>query len=133
MKYELFKPDDFRDIYKKIMKQGYLSKGAGSMWEPDYQPDDIAKEVNEKLQDLIESWPVVKGFKCNEHGFLFGERTVGDDTHIIYKARLAFIEPIVKEPCKHEPIMFQDSERSLAISPKCKHCGVSLKATWEIK
>lgn len=48
-----FKPEDFRAIYSKIMRDGYKSHGAGDMWEPDCRPDDIAKIANEKLDPVL--------------------------------------------------------------------------------
>jgi hypothetical protein len=59
-------------------------------------PEFAAKVANKKLQELIESWPVVYGQvppgEDDLHWFSIGQ---SKDTH---KARLAFIEEIKKEP-----------------------------------
>jgi hypothetical protein len=55
---------------------------------------------------------------------LEGLDNVYKETH---KARLAFIEPIAKEDCKHEPI------ESVMIGHICMYCGVKLQATWTEK
>lgn len=58
-------------------------------------PSRIADRANKKLNALIESWPVVTGY-CDDAGDLwYGNDGSISDTH---KARLAFIEEIVKEP-----------------------------------
>jgi len=57
-----------------------------------------------------------------------------------HKARLAFIEEIKKEPCKHEPedIQIFNASGNYRFSfgagiSKCKYCGVELQATWSEK
>ncbi len=82
--------------------------------------------ANEKLNAAIESWPVVYG-QLPVSGFSWTGPKQWYDTH---KARLAFIEEIVKEPCKHEPI--GDCYVSSGVI-KCQHCGVRLQATWSEK
>lgn len=80
-----------------------------------------------KLNALIESWPVVYGTKDN-NGQHFHENPNGNynPTH---KARLAFIEEIVKE-CKHEPNVLNQKLGGWF----CKTCGVEIYAEWkEIK
>lgn len=91
-------------------------------------------DCEEKLNALIDSWPVVYTHSAFEKPGYWGpiEQSQYDDTH---KARLAFIEPIVKEPCKHEPAsdrLKKDPMLSL-VSTKCLNCGVELKATWSGK
>jgi hypothetical protein len=88
--------------------------------------------ANEKLNKLIESMPVVYGNANNKEWI---QCQFKDDTH---KARLAFVEEIVKEPCAHEPIEdlnynYTNSngwKHSTAKIPLCKYCGVELQATW---
>jgi len=41
--------EDFRSIYKRIYRAGYLSKNAGDMWEPDIGVEDLVKIANNKL------------------------------------------------------------------------------------
>lgn len=98
-----------------------------------------------KLNKLIESWPVVydgnSGLSLSPGG-AWSVVKHDEKDHIAIssnfinskrKARLAFIEEIKKEPCKHEPII-----GALGIyetmQPVCKHCGVDLQAEWrEVK
>jgi len=127
-----FKPEDFNNIYKQVMKQGYLSRNAGDMWEPNYRQEDIAKEVNEMLNALIEAMPVVYGSKFISNdgasfdiGSIWNTSRLNDKTH---KARLAFIEPI---SCIHVPKQVLGTEN--AMWAECANCGVELKALWSAK
>ena len=91
--------------------------------------------ANEKLNALIESWPVVYGMGNNP--YWYKQNYLSNDRREIatHKARLAFIEEIAKEPCKHEPSPI-DSFNGAFVSLKstiCKHCGVELQATWSAK
>jgi hypothetical protein len=85
--------------------------------------------ANEKLNKLIESSPVVY---CDNEYTSWSQLkspTFSDKK----KARLMFIEEIVKECVKHEPIKFQYDEGHLAMNPICAHCGVELVAFWSVK
>ncbi len=90
--------------------------------------------ANLKIKKLIESWPVVftKGGEIWD-GFY------KESAHAIKKARLAFIEEIVNEKCKHQVSTKWDllSEDTKIFSDdrvfKCKHCGVELMAEWREK
>lgn len=102
-----FKPEDFQ---------------SQTVWAP--HSKSLATIANEKLNALFESWPVVYVRPGPKMGFVASSLYLNErDTH---KARLAFIEKIVKEPCKHEPRLLSDGN-----SYKCKHCGVELQATWK--
>ena len=98
MKHEIFKPEDFLRF-------------------------EITDLANKKLNELIESWPVVYGDKDSPNP-IWSKRTGATHT-----ARIAFIEEIVKEPCRHEP----DFSNRRYVSPKCRLCGVDLQATWSEK
>lgn len=116
---KFFKPDDF-------------SKGHPGDWTP-YTFEQMAKAANEKLNELIESWPVV--YSANNSGLY----SLIQDKNVTYthKARLAFIEEI----CNHEPIEdmnynYTNSngwKHSTAKIPLCRYCGVELQATWSEK
>ena len=100
-----FKPEDF-DEYDSYLRY------------------NLCRDVNEKLNKLIESWPVVYG-KSKQWDQTDGR----PDSYVgcTHKARLAFVEEIKKEPCKHCPEFgygCKDTET------RCKHCGVKLVATW---
>ena len=85
--------------------------------------------ANEKLNKLIESWPVVYGWypPTYPQGTWTSSETIhSTSTHT---ARLAFIEEIKKEPCKHEPKV---TEGITSYLPYCKHCGVKLVAEWKV-
>jgi len=92
MKKDFFKPLDF--IYDDDLK---------------FTANTAANLANEKLNKLIESWPVVYGTKDN-NGQHFHENTNGNYNPTL-KARLAFIEEIKKEP---EIISIGKSKNSLA-------------------
>lgn len=109
-----FKPQDFENLSVIYYKAA---------------PETAAEIANYKLEKLIESWPVVYGTIILEvqHNYTSGQG--GADTH---KARLAFIEPIVREPCKHEPawgvhLSFREN------NAVCRHCNIELTATWSAK
>jgi hypothetical protein len=94
-----------------------------------------------KLNALIESWPVAYGFKF-KHGDKWALDQEKDDRSSTHQCRLAFIEPIVRGPCKHEALVtvkiagFKTDARyfcNVLEAAKCKHCGVELQATWSEK
>jgi hypothetical protein len=110
--------------------------------------DVAVNQANKKLNALIDSWPVVySNLAPTQYGWLHHKI----ETHT-RKARLAFIEPIIKEACKHEAEAFEftvttegflkhgapntfhrDKATTLVYGNKCKHCGVDLQATWTEK
>ena len=120
---DFFKPLDF--IYDDDLK---------------FTANTAANLANEKLNKLIESWPVVYGTKDN-NGQHFHENTNGNynPTHT---ARLAFFEEIKKD-CKHEPGgklskgSLEHVNRGGSVNDLktfCKHCGTELVAEWrEVK
>lgn len=120
---DFFKPEDFHCEY-------HLDK-----W---YCSSDLAAKIaNSKRTNEIQSWPVV--ILGDEGNHPSHNKWVIDDggfdmSKFTKKARLAFIEEIKKEPCKHEPReVFWSQEREYH-HYDCKHCGVELQATWiEVK
>ena len=120
---DLFKPEDFE---------------SQTVWAPHSR--SLAYIANKKLNKLIESWPVVYGsFGENQVSRTFGQVKVLGDTHT---ARLAFIEEIVKEPCKHEPSRVTSFQMAVDVSGNeyfrhrttCQYCGIELEAKWgEVK
>lgn len=50
---KIFKEADFYKLYSSIMKDGYFSKGAGDMWEPNTRPNEISDLANEILTKHI--------------------------------------------------------------------------------
>lgn len=116
---DFFTAKDFED---SMTDEGY----------PDVTPQCAADMANAKLNALIESWPVVyakqaqKDENGNDVNFWKTFQHFGVDT---YKARLAFIEEIVKTPCLHEPNLLNQKIGGWF----CKHCGVELVAEWKAK
>lgn len=106
-----FKPEDFKGSYYHNQPRVL---GA------------FARRANEILQKEIALWPVV--YSMNHQLAWFKDDS---DSRLSRRARLAFIEPIVKEECKHEPT--NDLSGSLWIKQICKHCGVELVAEWKAK
>lgn len=96
---------------------------------------DAAKTANEILSKLIESCPVVylNDYRSVYAGIRFiSTELTNTNTH---QARLAFIEEIKKEECKHYPTEHWTGDYASELRPvvKCKHCGVELQATWSEK
>lgn len=96
--------------------------------------------ANAKIEKLIESWPEVYGFEEEDGNRYFStEPQCKSDTH---SARLAFIEELPKEKCKHEPIIIngqnyrsswvKGEDEFVSIS-RCKHCNIELIADWRAK
>lgn len=135
-KYNLFKPEDF---YSRNMIQTYIGS---PITGKTILVSDAVSYSNTKLNALIESWPVVTGFVGEDDLLHYGNGTDSADTH---KAYLAFIEPIVKEECKHEPkyeillkagsdaVDYEQLMKLLKSAKECRHCGVELTATWSAK
>lgn len=129
----IFKPEDFSYL------TGYQKDKA----------EKAAKLANEKLNKFIESWPIVYGkYNCMPQGgvsdWIYRTTNRQYDKHT-HTARLAFIEEIKKEPCKHEPEIILGNEgfkvswpvpfqpniyKQIFVKVKCKHCGVELQAPW---
>jgi len=115
---DFFKPEDF--IYVTGF-QGDKAMHAASI-------------ANEKLNKLIESWPVVYGSKfISNDGSAFDVGSVWNITKLSDKthtARLAFIEEIKKEQCVHTPYRLAQVKEEW----RCGTCGAELQATWtEVK
>ena len=89
--------------------------------------------INEKLNKLIESWPeryAFAGAKFHDGSWLTMDKFPNKNP--TYKARIAFIEEMVKKTCKHEP-MLKTFDFSCWQHGVCRHCGVELQATWSEK
>lgn len=122
---DFFKPEDFDDRDPGPGKAYMLTR------------EESAQIANEKLNALIESWPVVYGKPLRPTNpdpealkrYQWSENKISGDTHT---ARLAFIEEIIKVPCKHEPF-FEEYGGGLRGPAQCIHCGVELQLTWSEK
>jgi hypothetical protein len=123
-----------------------------------FKPDDFAKVngtdihidhcnyVNRKLNALIESWPIAYSTtpKKESSSWYFHDNNKFEafQTH---KARIAFIEEIKREPCKHIPIhILKKMHQSEVLTAgkvgfdffdgwECRICGVELEANWDEK
>lgn len=103
---------------------------------------DAAQIANAKLATLIQSWPVVYGIEntqdnCPDNNkYFFQSSKCRMDN---YRARLAFIEPIDKEPCKHTVAMSRFANQPWTIATSdgdkflCGKCGVELVIEWKEK
>lgn len=116
---KLFKPDDF-DV-------GYI-----------LTLNTIANRANEILQREVEKWPVVLQYKEGITSHWNTVDVLGRPDNPTHTARLAFIEEIKKEPCKHESEVYRNTWNDTgpryiidADNTKCKHCGVKLVAEWK--
>lgn len=114
-KIKFFKPEDF--YYGRRM---------------DTVPEYAARIANAKLEKLIESWPV--DYSCNLHEGKACSMWSNDNhpkAHNTHKARLAFIESLVAEPCKHESKSF--GYKNCEPMANCDLCGAELIADWKAK
>lgn len=95
-------------------------------------PNEASVIANEKLDKLIEGWPVVYG----KHWYMENTKRWNEFNfpNAEFVARLAFIEPIKRE-CKHEIDlnMYGFWGLNTELKTKCKHCGAELEATWKVK
>lgn len=115
----IFKPEDF-EINELIRE------GNGGI--PYISTPNAAKIGNEKLNELIESWPVVYGaIGTKSHSWQSYPPGTFIQENYTHKARLAFIEELPKEPCKHKPMGPVDKKYA------CIHCGIELVANWTAK
>jgi hypothetical protein len=132
---DFFKRSDFVEVYTDInISQSHETNRSNVAVHS-------ANIANKKLNALIKSWPVVHSTEpCN----FWAKDTVKQfvDPEITHKARLAFIEPIVKEPCKHRvrlnSFSWVDSETKEVLAKTqmtshCELCGVELVAEWKAK
>lgn len=117
---DFFKPEDFE---------------TQTVWAP--HSKSLASIANEKLNKLIESWPVVYGFASKAGWY---KPDTESNQYATHKARLAFIEKIEKECVRHEPVWENKSTVFPGlVSPNyygkvhCHKCGVELQATWSEK
>lgn len=123
-KVELFKPEDFHRYW--MGKESACS------------PAQAAETANDILNKYLESCPFVYGIKNTYfieentfYNFDWQSRAKEERTHV---ARLAFIEELPKEPCKHEAnVNIHLGTSSRIIESKCKHCGVDLVISWKEK
>lgn len=119
---EFFKPEDF-----------------GVMRDDETSWLYVSEVANKKLNDYLESCPVVYGhgveaMKSANWCMNGPDFEVYKHTH---KARLFGIEEIKKD-CKHEPMGYYDLNGTKHIDAvkkesRCTFCGVELVATWSEK
>jgi hypothetical protein len=119
---QIFNPEDFNHTIYRDMTHDQIVQV-------------YCDTANFKVNQLIESWPVVYGIYDRPY-LNFGHLEEKNNTH---KAMLAFIEEIVKEPCKHSVGMRQDRTPEWIVSVNwegqiiCEHCGVELIVEWKEK
>jgi hypothetical protein len=110
------------------------------------EPKEAADIANAKMEKLMSEWPTWYADKSMREV----SPTIQDEKNHVaissnfrnsyYQFKMAFIEPIKREPCKHEPVLFSVNAVYRPNGPvpedenyKCKHCGVSLEVTWTEK
>lgn len=110
-----FKPEDFKE-------QSFA--GTTTIIQAAY-------DANKRLAEMLSSATVVYNNEKSPK-YNWSPTLIHDDTH---KALLINIEPIVKEPCKHEDFM-EYPRGVVGVWPKygkCNECGVELVAEWKAK
>ena len=78
--------------------------------------------ANEKLRKEAEKWPVVYGQQMHMENYI--KWTESENSRASFKARLAFIEEIKKEPCKHTVISYEGAAGLWTLEGECARCGV---------
>jgi hypothetical protein len=111
---------------KDFFKSEYFEHFGLSDWQKQF----VAIEANQRLNQLIDSWPVVYADNVHLpwHNVSFQGAT--------RQARLAFIRELPKEPCQHESqiVSFKHGHPEVPLKVKCFSCGAELQATWtEVK
>lgn len=89
-----FKPEDFKRIFNKIQRQGYLMHGAGDLWEPEYSAQDIAKIANALLAEMLANAPLVTTPNESHQGEWHFTTLTPPDWKL--QARLVDIKPVEK-------------------------------------
>lgn len=126
-----FTADDFKEIYKKIFKDGYVSHNAGDMWEPASRVDDLANIANAKLQregKVVYGWPI--DIEKSSHKMWSSELDVYTD-EATHRALLINIEELPKKNCEHVGYIAGDEYEGHFF--ECEKCGKTLKPTaWSV-
>lgn len=90
-------------------------------------PHDACERANKKLNEA--KVLKVSGFRrLGDNKLLFCESPQPYDTHLAYVFDIKEIEP-----CKsHDPERPQPGENLIDwfLNPKCKHCGIKIKTSW---
>ncbi len=115
---KFFKPEDFS-------KADYPIPGMS----PDIHPRHAADIANAKLER--EGVRVTGVIKNSTVAVPFGQVLGAVDTH---QALLIGIEELPKKPevCEHESEKQPGGNLTTWYLPRCTHCGVKLKAKWEV-
>ncbi len=98
-----------------------------------------AHMANTKINKLMADWPLgYATIKETDNEVMVTSLCPTKHSDATHVARLAFIEPIKREPCKHEAEVqvLHGTEGTIFFTPgygKCKHCGAELEATWKVK
>lgn len=109
----IFNPEDFR-------------YGDSTIYFNGLHEEKAARLANEKLNKLIESWPMVDANKDFTGHFVATTRLMEDGSHTAY---LAFIKENPKKQCKHTPYRLAQTKEEW----RCATCGVELVAEWKEK
>lgn len=113
---------------KLEFKQDFFKKHFGNISAEEI--DFLTRITNQCLAEMLASAPVVYG-DIQQDGFAnyWTDSKLGKD-YGAKKALLINIQPIVKEPCRHEPTEIFYSYTGNTYY--CK-CGVELVAEWKVK
>jgi hypothetical protein len=129
--YFYFRPEDFDRGVNHTLTIGIGNDGKY------ISLSNVLTIANEKLNKLIESSPVVydgnSGLSlCSSGTWSVVKHDENDHKAISSnfinskrKARLMFIEEIVKEPCSHSP-KFTASHKGMLLENTCEKCGATI-------
>lgn len=124
-----FKPEDFFD--KQMQADRLKDFNPPAAWQRAY----AANFANKILQERgVRVWFNDADSMDNGGVFEVSTRQPNKKTH---QAWLTGIEELPKKECVHEaknihPMLSWNEQEKMRINPECKHCGVKLKATWEV-
>lgn len=131
MKKDFFKPEDF---------ESYVWA-----WDPKHPSSERCAELaNKKIAELIDSWPTVY---ADVPTMLMYSQAKWDGNPLLhvqdlhpYTAKLAFIQELPKEPCKHKVAMQRYGGADWIIATEsdgtftCGSCGAKVAMEWtEVK
>lgn len=127
----VFSAEDFKDCSQEIAPLPGMTFPAVILARA-----KAAEIANARLAEIAKGWPLATGDTNSDTGWAFFNSKGHNSAGHTHQCRLAFIEPIAKAPCEHEPEITNDQGRFGVIisyapgQPLCRKCGAKLVAKW---
>lgn len=123
-----FEPSDFQEYYYHHNMDPHIKAANG---------------FNAKLAEIKKAWldeikddSFIVSSERHSDGFNYEWRLISEPSHThIACLPICFIEEIKPKECEHEPLLLEypDTDCPTAwLDNECKHCGVRLRARWEV-